>query len=144
MGNSLIENIVKDFKDHGSSVLRVENNDRFLYREEVQTALKESGFSVSIGSNLKHRIDFEVREPEDRLLLLSQDNTSYLEDIKLKSFPLEWNLGFYLKNLHIPSVINEPLDILEKIFVKQIFKKHILEGEILTPFVLARGNETVL
>lgn len=124
MGNSLIENIVKDFKDHGSSVLRVENNDRFLYREDLQAALKESGFSISIGSNLKHRIDFELREPEDRLLLLSQDNTSYLEDIKLKSFPLEWNLGFYLNNLHIPSVINEPLDILEKIFVKQIFKKH--------------------
>jgi len=27
--------------------------------------------------------------------------------------------------------------------MRQIFKKHILEGEIQTPFVLAKGSETI-
>ena len=45
------------------------------------------------------------------------------------------------------EVLNqEPIkyEYVDSDMMKQIFKKHILEGEILTPFVLARGNETVL
>ena len=45
------------------------------------------------------------------------------------------------------EVLNqEPIkyEYVDSDMMKKIFKKHMLEGEILTPIVLARGNETVL
>ena len=42
MGNSLIQDIINDFRHQSNSVLLVENNDGFLFREDVIKLLEEN------------------------------------------------------------------------------------------------------
>lgn len=119
MDNKFIQHIIKDFKDHSAKVFLIENNDRFLYREDVIKELNDWGFEVSTGTTLEQRFKYELKGEAERLILLSQDNNMYLEDIKRNSIALEWSLAQYLKALHIPSVIQLDLGILDEVYKYQ-------------------------
>lgn len=117
MSNSLIKNIAIDLKDQSTKVLLVENNDKFLFREDVISALSSEGIKISQGTTLKQRVDFELRDNELLLVLLSDSHQKYLEDIINKSKRYKFFLEKYIGSYHIPSIINEDfktLDILHK------------------------------
>lgn len=116
MSNSLIKNIANDLKDQSAKVLLVENNDKFLFREDVISALLSEGIKISQGTPLKQRVDFELRDNELLLVLLSNSNQKYLEDIINKSKRYEFFLEKYVGSYHIPSIINEELQTLEVIY----------------------------
>jgi len=119
--NTLVENIVSDFKSHQANVLLVEDNCRFLYRADVALVLKTHGIDVVQGTAIQRRIQFELREKDAVLVLLKQDNSNYLEDIKRKSTSIEFHLNKYLNGYHIPSVINLDIQVLDGLFaVKQL------------------------
>lgn len=113
MDKSLIEHIVYDFKNHSNPVLLVENNDGFLFREDVIKLCKESDIKVVKGSSIKQRVKFELRDTNSILVLLSEDNSNYLEDIKQKSTAVEFFIKDYISGYHIPTISNESIPILE-------------------------------
>lgn len=118
MPNSLIKNIAIDLKDQSTKVLLVENNDKFLFREDVISALSNEGIKISQGTTLKHRVDFELRDNEFLLILLSDSHQKYLEDIINKSKRHEFFLEKYIGSYHIPSVIDKDLQTLDILFKK--------------------------
>ena len=113
MPNSLIKNIAIDLKDQSAKVLLVENNDKFLFREDVISALSNEGIKISRGTTLKQRVDFELRDNELLLVLLNNNHQKYLEDIINKSLRYEFFLEKYVGSYHIPSVIDEDLQTLD-------------------------------
>ena len=116
MAKSLIQHIGEEFKKLPSKVFLVENNDRFLYRDDVISVFNSFGIGVFYGSPVEQRIRFEMRDKEELLILLSQDNSNYLEDIQLQSFKLEFTLVKYLTSYHIPSIQSLDLAILDILF----------------------------
>jgi hypothetical protein len=116
MDKSLIEHIVYDFKNHSNPVLLVENNDGFLFREDVIQLCKESDIKVVKGSSIKQRVEFELRDTNSILVLLSEDNSEYLEDIKQNSSALEFFIKDYISGYHIPSILDESIPILEILY----------------------------
>lgn len=119
MAKGLIQHITESLKSYAVKVLLVENNDRFLYRSDVQGALGAIGIEVTNGTNIEQRVRFEMREPEGILILLSQDNSNYLEDIKKQAVAIEFGLANYLQAYHIPSIVELELSILDKLFQNQ-------------------------
>jgi hypothetical protein len=113
MDKSLIEHIVYDFKNHSNPVLLVENNDGFLFREDVIKLCKESDIKVVKGSSIKQRVEFELRDTNSILVLLSEDNSNYLEDIKQKATAVEFFIKDYISGYHIPTISNKSIPILE-------------------------------
>lgn len=111
MAKGIIQIITELFKSNNSEVLLIENNDKFLYREDVINALKINGVELFIGSTIQQRIQFELRKKDTLLVLLSQDNNNFLEDIKTRSISIEFNLEYFFSCYHIPSIIN--LDIID-------------------------------
>ena len=116
MLNSLIKNISDDFKALSSGVLLVEDNNRFLFRADVTSALKEEGILISHGTSLKQRVDFELRDDKYLLVLLSDQRKNYLEDIERAAVRYEFFLDKYLNSYHIPAIINEDLNTLDALF----------------------------
>ena len=113
MAKGIIQIITELFKSNNSEVLLIENNDKFLYREDVINALKINGVELFIGSTIQQRIQFELREKDTLLVLLSQDNSDYLEDIKFTSKSIEFHLEKFYSGYHVPSIINLNIDILD-------------------------------
>lgn len=113
MAKGIIQIITELFKSNNSEVLLIENNDKFLYREDVINALKINGVELFIGSTIQQRIQFELREKDTLLVLLSQDNSDYLEDIKSTSKSIEFHLEKFYSGYHVPSIINLNIDILD-------------------------------
>ncbi|MFB0937422.1 MAG: PglZ domain-containing protein, partial [Urechidicola sp.] len=116
MDKSLIAHIVYDFRNHSNPVLLVENNDGFLYREDVIQLCKENNIKVVIGSSIKQRVEFELRDTNSILVLLSEDNSEYLEDIKQNSSALEFFIKDYISGYHIPTISNESIHTLEVLY----------------------------
>lgn len=116
MVNSLIEHIARFFKEVSKDVLLVENNDRFLYRPDVVKVFSKYGIEIVYGSAIQRRVRFELREKDGILVLLSQQNSDYLEDIRKASTAIEFHLKDYLQGYHIPSVLNLELEILDELF----------------------------
>lgn len=116
MAKGLIQHIAEKFKSYSSTIFLVENNDRFLYRKDVINAFKALGLEISHGSGIDQRIRFELREPDGLLILLSQDKSSYLEDIKRQSIAIEFRLANHLQGYHIPSVLELDLVMLDRLF----------------------------
>lgn len=121
MGEGLIQTIVNGLKNYQSDVLLVENNDRFLYREDVIEAFNSLGVVVNCDSIISQRIAYELREPDELLVLVSQDNSRYLEDIQQKGISIEFSLSKYLQGYHIPSVVRLDIPTLEKLFNRKQF-----------------------
>ena len=115
MAKGIIQNIIELFKNNHSDVLLIENNDKFLYRNDVINALKKNGINLFIGSSIQQRIQFELREKDTLLVLLSQDNTKYLEDIIAISRTLEFQLEHFFNCHHIPSIIDLDISILDRL-----------------------------
>lgn len=113
MAKGIIQIITELFKSNNSEVLLIENNDKFLYREDVINALKINGVELFIGSTIQQRIQFELREKDTLLVLLSQDNSDYLEDIKSTSKSIEFHLEKFYSGYHVPSIINLNIDTLD-------------------------------
>jgi len=123
MLNRLIEDISKDLRNQSSDVLLIENNDKFLFREDVISTLNIKGIKISIGTSLKHRVDFELRSNELLLILLSDSHQKYLEDMVNLSKRYEFFLENYLDSYHIPSIINEGLFTLNALYERN----HVLK-----------------
>lgn len=119
MAKGLIQHITDRLKSYPAKVFLVENNDRFLYRSDVQDAFGAIGIEINHGNSMEQRITFEMREPDGLLVLLSQDNTNYLEDIKNEAVAIEFSLANYLQSYHIPSLIELDLSIIDKLFRNQ-------------------------
>lgn len=123
MAKLLFQHIAEDFKSHQSNVLLVENNDGFLFREDNILELREYGIVIVPGSMMQKRIRFELRDLDTILVLLSNDNSTYLEDIKEKSVTTDFFLEKYLNGYHIPSIMNLDKVLLEKLFLdKEVVK----------------------
>jgi hypothetical protein len=119
MAKRLIQHITESLKSYPAKVFLVENNDRFLYRSDVQDAFGALGIEITNGTTIEQRVRFEMREPDGLLILLSQDHSNYLEDIKRQSVVIEFSLANYLQSYHIPSLIDLDLDILDRLFRNQ-------------------------
>lgn len=119
MAKGLVQHITESLKNYPEKVFLVENNDRFFFRSDVQDAFGALGIEITNGTRIEQRIRYEMREPDGLLILLSQDNSVCLEDIKRQSVVIELSLGKYLKSYHIPSLIELNLTILDKLFRNQ-------------------------
>jgi hypothetical protein len=119
MTKGLLQHIAERLKSYPANVFLVENNDRFLYRSDVQDAFGVMGIEITNGYSLKQRIRFEMREPDGLLILLCQDKSIYLEDIKRQAVAIEFRLANYLQSYHIPSLIELDLSVLDKLFRNQ-------------------------
>lgn len=115
MDKTLIDRIVKDLESHPSKILLVENNNGFLFREDVRTALKERGIFCSNGTKIAQRVDFELRDKASIFLFLNRNKETYLDDIEGISFEVEFFLSKYCSSYHIPTLIKQPLEILNKL-----------------------------
>jgi hypothetical protein len=119
MVNRLIQHIAESLKSYSKKVILVENNDRFLYRSDVQDAFGLLGIEITNGTNTEQRIRFEMKEPDGLLVLLSQDNSNYLEDIRKRAIAIEFSLANYLPSYHIPSLLELDLLTLDELFKNQ-------------------------
>lgn len=119
MAKGFINHIIESLKSYPAKVFLVENNDRFLYRSDVQEAFNTFGIEITDGTSLEQRVRFELREPDGLLFLLSQDNTNYLEDIKKQAVVIEFSIANYFEAYHIPSIVEIELSILDKLFQNQ-------------------------
>lgn len=119
MVKGLIQHMANILKNYPSKVFLVENNDRFLYRRDLIDGFTELGIEISIGTNIEQRIKFEMREPDSLLILLSQDNSGFLEDMKRQAIAVEFSLADLLQGYHIPTLIDLDLPILDKLFNNQ-------------------------
>jgi hypothetical protein len=115
MAKGIIQHISELFKDNNTNVLLIENNDKFLYREDVIRSLQKYGVEVFAGSSIEQRIQFELREKETLLVFISQDNDRYLDDIKRNSIAIEFQLDSLFPSYHIPSIIHLEIGLLDKI-----------------------------
>jgi hypothetical protein len=133
MGKWLLQHIIQEIKRLGSNVFLVENVDGFLFRDDVITGLKEHDILVCHGSSVQQRVQFELRNNHSLLLLLSKDNSQYLEDIRQKAVLFEFSLEKLLSGYHIPTIIHLRLEVLDKLFEKKQFvalSKSETENEI--------------
>jgi hypothetical protein len=119
VASRLIQHITGSLKNYSTKVILVENNDRFLYRSDVQDALGLNGIEIASGTRIEQRVRFELREPDGLLILLSQNNSIYLEDIKRQAVAIEFSLANYFPSYHIPSIIELELSILDKLYINQ-------------------------
>lgn len=119
MAKGIIQHITEELKSHHADVLLIENNDRFLYREDVIIALKSNGIDVVYGTPVQQRVQYELREKESLLVILCQDNSNYLEDMKQNSKAMEFFFDHYLNGYHTPSVIELEIKLLDKLFNKR-------------------------
>lgn len=116
MDNKLITQVVKDLKNYPDKVLLVENNDGFLFRDDVVTLLKGNGINIVQGTSIYQRVKYELRNQDEILILLSQDNSSYLDDIKQNAFALEFFIKDYISGFHVPTILEESLDVLDELY----------------------------
>lgn len=121
MDNRLIQHIIQEVKRLDSNIILVENIDGFLFREDVIEELKLAKVIVCQGSMIQRRVLYELRDKESLTLLISKDNTQYLEDIKQKSVLFNFSLENHLVGYHLPSVLHLGLDVLDKLFERKQF-----------------------
>lgn len=119
MAKGIIQHIVNDLKSYSSEVLLIENSDKFLLREDVLITMQTYGIRIVNDSKMNRRIAFEQRKEDEILLLLSRDNSDYLEDIIKKSVAVEFDLKTYFGGYHIPSIKELDLKFLDILFSQQ-------------------------
>lgn len=123
MAKDFVQHITEEFKSHHCNVLLIENNDGFLFREDVISKLDQSGITIVHGTMMHKRIQFELRNLDSILVLLSNDNSAYLEDIKEKSISTEFFLEKYLNGYHIPSILDLELETIDKLYLDKLIIK---------------------
>lgn len=115
MAKSILERIIKDIKQQPSKVLLIENNDGFLFREDVQNVLKEHDIECAPGTSIDQRVAFELRDKTSTFLFLNRNKKKYLEDIEQKAAEAEFFLVHYFSGYHVPTLIAQPLNVLDKL-----------------------------
>jgi hypothetical protein len=115
MAKSILEDIIKDIKQQASKVLLVENNDGFLFREDVQNVLKEHNIECVSGTNIAQRVAFELRDKASIFLFLNRNKRKYLGDIEQQAAEVEFFVAHYFSGYHIPTLIAQPLNVLDKL-----------------------------
>lgn len=90
MAKEFLKHIVEDIKNYHKNILLVENNDGFLFREDIIKWFEQNKIIIVSGTSLQQRIQFELRKKNQILLLVSKDNSYYLEDIKNVAFAVEF------------------------------------------------------
>lgn len=119
MVKGLIEHIANDLRHQNCDVFLTENNDGFLYREDVKNALHVLGIDVVNGSRINQRIQFELKDEGAILVLLCKDNSAYLEDITQQAKATEFRLNDYFNGYHIPALVALDLGLLDKLFIRK-------------------------
>jgi len=119
MAKRLIEHIVADLRSYSQDVLLVEDNEGFLFRDDVVQELLKYDVKISNGSKLAQRMALELKEDGVLLLLVSKSLNGYLADIYERTLSLEFSLKKYISSYHIPSIVNLDIDILDPLFVKE-------------------------
>ena len=128
MAKSILKRIIKDFKQQPRKVLLIENNDGFLFREDVQNVLKDNNIECAIGTNISQRVAFELRDKSSIFLFLNRSKKIYIEDIEQQASEQEFFLESYFSGYYIPTLVNQPLNILDKLrpIVKTLNKQATL------------------
>lgn len=121
MDKNLIQHIARSLSNYSARVFLVENNDQFFFREDVIAAFTSVGVEVCMGSPWEQRLAYELREEDGFLLLLSNNNANYLEDIIKNSVSIKLNLSDFLPGYHIPSVKKLELKLINKLFSKKLY-----------------------
>lgn len=116
MGKGLMQHIINDFRNQSNPTLLVENNDGFLFRKDVIKLCNENSIKIVQGSSISQRVDFELRDERAILILLSEDNSNYLEDIKQRSSNIEFFIKDYISSYHIPTIVKESIPTLEILY----------------------------
>ncbi|MCH8535029.1 MAG: hypothetical protein LAT51_08180, partial [Flavobacteriaceae bacterium] len=119
MESSLIKHIIKAILAYDTPVLIIENNDGFLFRADVIKEFEANNINVSIGNKLSQRVDFELRDPIETLILVNLEKRQYLEDIEFLAIHMKLSLNQFITDYHIPSIKDLPLDKLDLIFKKK-------------------------
>lgn len=115
MAKSILERIIKDIKQQPLKVLLIENNDGFLFREDVQNILKEYNIECSSGTKIAQRVAFELRDKASIFLFLNRNKKKYLEDIEQVASEFEFFLSKYYSGYHTPTLVSQPLNVLDKL-----------------------------
>jgi Fe-S cluster biogenesis protein NfuA len=115
MAKSILERIIKDIKQQPKKVLLIENNDGFLFREDVQNFLKENSIECASGTNISQRVAFELRDKSSGFLFLNKNKKKYLEDIEQVASEFEFFLSKYCSGYHTPTLVSQPLNVLDKL-----------------------------
>ena len=133
MSKKLISRIATDIKDRGNQLLFVENPDDFLIRRDVMAALTELDILIVEGPQIKQRLFYELRHSRysgKTIVLLTEENFEYLEDMLAKGLQVEFRLDSYLYGYHLGSIINLDLLTLDKLFQQKKVKQLTREETI--------------
>jgi len=115
MAKSILNRIIKDFKQQSRMVLLIENNDGFLFREDVQNVLKDNNIECASGTDISQRVAFELRDKSSIFLFLNRSKKIHLEDIEQQASEVEFFLESYFSGYHIPTLVNQHLSVLDKL-----------------------------
>lgn len=142
MLDNLLQSVISEFKHQASNTLLVENNDGFLFREDVIEVLKESGVVITKGNAINQRVSFELRDKNEILVLVNKNRTSYLEDIEIASVRMEFFLKAFISGYHIPSIVDQTISTLESLHsTKQLFSLSKLDTKKEIERILETQNE---
>ena len=115
MDKSILNRIIKDFKQQSRKVLLIENNDGFLFREDVQNILKDNNIECASGTNISQRVAFELRDKSSVFLFLNKSKKIYVDDIEQQASEVEFFLESYFSGYHMPTLVNQHLSVLDKL-----------------------------
>ena len=115
MDKSILNRIIKDFKQQSRKVLLIENNDGFLFREDVQNILKDNNIECASGTNISQRVAFELRDKSSVFLFLNKSKKIYVEDIEQQASEVEFFLESYFSGYNMPTLVNQHLSVLDKL-----------------------------
>ncbi len=133
MAEILIHKIIEDFISLNKKVIAVENNDGFLFREDVIGELSANGIEVVSGTSLEQRIAYELRKRDKILILLNKQKREYIQDMAIQIYQYEFELNKYLNAYHLPSIVRLEFNILNKLFAADpitIYSKSETEIEV--------------
>lgn len=143
MAKEFLKHIVEDIKNYHKNILLVENNDGFLFREDIIKWFEQNEIIIVSGTSLQQRIQFELRKENQILLLVSKDNSNYLEDIKNVAFAVEFFLEKYFNGYHIPSIIELDIESLEKLYANKKLTKLSKQQTINEIMILNEEKEII-
>ncbi len=144
MDKSLLQNIINEFRSYGKDTLLVENNDGFLFRKDIRSVFESQGINIVQGSSLKQRIAYELKSDKEILVLIAKDKIKQLEDIRSSSAVLEFRLEQYLPAWHIPTILNQEIEVLEHLFnVKKLFRLNQKETKAEVEAIIHQLGSTV-
>lgn len=115
MSNLLIEHIAQEIIELNTPVVLVENSDGFLFRPDVIELLSAKGIIIHAGSQLSQRLQYELRKPDECIVLLSASKGRYLEDILSKSLRFNFSLKDFIPGYHLQTLLGADIKALAEL-----------------------------